>query len=1068
MATDNNRIEVEDIVAKKDILDALKEITDGLEGLKTEIGNVAQAQKIELKNIISTSGMEKASERVNALVKALEALNIAYQQNQNAVQAVTQAQVRQAVADKAAAEARMAQAKADREQQRAANSASKAARDLANNLADLAKIQGASDQERLQELKTLEAEKMSFDQLSATYRAIKQVLNGVTQDQIAQNESWGAAQKKLAELYDAMNKYQQASGKFQMNVGNYKRAFDGLGYSITQVVREIPSAINIQQFFLAISNNIPMVADEFKKFSDSQKDIQENLKKMRDMGEEGTEAFKKLEGQIMTLGQKLKATFTSFGMIASVVTILITKLPQIIGFFRDWIKGVDVLNRETKSLTAQTLTLADAAKKYGQSVEELNLIESKIGDINRGTSEWKSAIERVNEICHSNLSATSATAEEVKRVTQAYKEQAKQMAINKAVAERISQSEINKRMREIANQMVDAHDYESLATMLGYKPDSKQYKELEKNLKIKSGISLDFSNSQARVNRVKNIINAAYPILEEAAYKSLEDMVKIVDDPNMKPKSGKTSSKTHKQVEDLARQFAMVESNSMDASIEQRLQLIDDKMEQEKIALEKFVEKQAENYAYNKKNGLLTKEDEETFKRLQEQYIEILDSLPKKYEKLKDDELLKYNKEILAQNKKMTQQQMDMIELEIKEGEVAIPKRVKSKEDEIKKNTIIQDNIDNIRKAMEKLEQTKVWDDEQLTIRNKKLAEMNKRIENLKNSMQFDQQLKNYKNFWDMVGANGVLEGVGGSDKKGFLEKLGIVGVNDDNAESVFDLWVTNASAALKEMSEELGSYLSDMLDSWANFYDGQADLAAQNTEAAKNYWEEQKQLAKDGYANEVETAWATYQERQRQQERAEQLAQQWASVSQYVSDMESGANLAVAVSNLLKQFTAIPGVGLPLAVGAVATLMKMWGTYKSQIKSVATYGDGGYEALVGGSHASGHDIDMGFNNRAGKRVHTEGGEAWAVFNRRAVSKYGHRQLRGLVQGVNAGTLATNALNDVGRGVNVHVNAVNETSMAKVERLLESIDRNGNEKTYVLGDGTMVIKNGNATKRIRR
>jgi hypothetical protein len=52
----------------------------------------------------------------------------------------------------------------------------------------------------------------------------------------------------------------------QRNVGNYKSAFDGLGFSFTQVARELPSlTISAQQFFLAISNNLPMVFDEIKR-----------------------------------------------------------------------------------------------------------------------------------------------------------------------------------------------------------------------------------------------------------------------------------------------------------------------------------------------------------------------------------------------------------------------------------------------------------------------------------------------------------------------------------------------------------------------------------------------------------------------------------------------------------------------------------------------------------------------------------------------------------------------------------------------------------------------------------
>jgi hypothetical protein len=55
-------------------------------------------------------------------------------------------------------------------------------------------------------------------------------------------------------------------GNNQRNVGNYKSGFNGLNMSVQQVVRELPSAtLGLNMFFLAISNNIPIMADEIKR-----------------------------------------------------------------------------------------------------------------------------------------------------------------------------------------------------------------------------------------------------------------------------------------------------------------------------------------------------------------------------------------------------------------------------------------------------------------------------------------------------------------------------------------------------------------------------------------------------------------------------------------------------------------------------------------------------------------------------------------------------------------------------------------------------------------------------------
>lgn len=55
-------------------------------------------------------------------------------------------------------------------------------------------------------------------------------------------------------------------GNHQRNVGNYGKQWDGLSMSIQQVGRELPSlAYGPKVFFSAISNNLPILADEIKR-----------------------------------------------------------------------------------------------------------------------------------------------------------------------------------------------------------------------------------------------------------------------------------------------------------------------------------------------------------------------------------------------------------------------------------------------------------------------------------------------------------------------------------------------------------------------------------------------------------------------------------------------------------------------------------------------------------------------------------------------------------------------------------------------------------------------------------
>lgn len=55
-------------------------------------------------------------------------------------------------------------------------------------------------------------------------------------------------------------------GNHQRNVGNYAKGYNGLNMSVQQIVRELPSAaMGLNMFFLAISNNLPILTDEIKR-----------------------------------------------------------------------------------------------------------------------------------------------------------------------------------------------------------------------------------------------------------------------------------------------------------------------------------------------------------------------------------------------------------------------------------------------------------------------------------------------------------------------------------------------------------------------------------------------------------------------------------------------------------------------------------------------------------------------------------------------------------------------------------------------------------------------------------
>lgn len=106
----------------------------------------------------------------------------------------------------------------------------------------------------------------SYNRLAAQYALNKIKLNAMSAAERSAADSGKKLEQETAAIYKQMIKLQEATGNHRLSVGNYAKSWDGLGVSISQVVRELPAAaVSLNTFFLGISNNIPIVVDEIKK-----------------------------------------------------------------------------------------------------------------------------------------------------------------------------------------------------------------------------------------------------------------------------------------------------------------------------------------------------------------------------------------------------------------------------------------------------------------------------------------------------------------------------------------------------------------------------------------------------------------------------------------------------------------------------------------------------------------------------------------------------------------------------------------------------------------------------------
>ena len=198
-----------------------------------------------------------------------------------------------------------------------------------------------SDQNRLNKLQAKLTNSMagSYNALSAQYELNKIKLNALSQEYLENTEAGKRLVKETAEIYAAMDKYQKSTGKHTLSVGNYKQAFDGLGFSISQVARELPSlAISANTFFLAISNNIPMVIDE--------------IQKLRAANEAAAKAG---EAQVSITGKLVKSMFSFNTVMVLVLTAFSLWGKDIV----NWIGSLFTGKKKTEALTRSIKHMAD-------------------------------------------------------------------------------------------------------------------------------------------------------------------------------------------------------------------------------------------------------------------------------------------------------------------------------------------------------------------------------------------------------------------------------------------------------------------------------------------------------------------------------------------------------------------------------------------------------------------------------------------------------------------------------------------------------------------------------------
>jgi hypothetical protein len=232
---------IDSYVDRPAVSDDTKFITGELKSV-LDLFDKVSAKKINLGGSKGMKDITTAAKELKAVLDSLQKTADAYNKTQ-----IAEAKLKkeQALAAKAEAQARKENAAAAQKEQQASDSAAKS---------------------KSREQKVIDDIANEYLQLSKAYSdaALKAKNYALT---LGENHPITVqAVKDAKAMHDILLRVDQSVGQSGRNVGNYKSAFDGLGVSVSQIARELPSlAVSAQTFTLAISNNIPMLFDELKK-----------------------------------------------------------------------------------------------------------------------------------------------------------------------------------------------------------------------------------------------------------------------------------------------------------------------------------------------------------------------------------------------------------------------------------------------------------------------------------------------------------------------------------------------------------------------------------------------------------------------------------------------------------------------------------------------------------------------------------------------------------------------------------------------------------------------------------
>lgn len=284
----------------------------------------------------------------------------------------------------------------------------------------------------------------SYNEMSAAVVQLENRFRNLSEAQRQGNQGVGLI-KQIKQLKDELKTIDAQMGNYQRNVGNYTSHWNGLNVSVQQMARELPSlAVGWNTFFLAISNNLPIMADEIKRARDEFKALQES-------GQQGVPVWKQLTKSILNWQTALVVGITLLSVYGKDIM--------------DWVASLFKAKDATKELLSAEQEMALGIKKgmkdVANSTVKLDVLYKATQDHTRSLKDQNAAVDELQKMYpayFANLSNDEILAGKAKEAYVQLREELVANAIARAQLDRMTDI-ADKREESLLKRRVQYNTY---------------------------------------------------------------------------------------------------------------------------------------------------------------------------------------------------------------------------------------------------------------------------------------------------------------------------------------------------------------------------------------------------------------------------------------------------------------------------------------------------------------------------------------------------------------------------------------------------------------------------------